>query len=222
MKLLIIGSTGGTGKLLVADALSAGHDVVALARQPASIAGYHSQLQVVAGNVLDRQSLVQAITGVNVVVSALGIGGLLASRRAGDTLSKGTANILAAMDDAGVNRLVAISSVGVEDDPTEGFVYRRILKPNFLNPLYADMRIMETLIAQSALNWTLVRPPRLIDKGPTGKYYVTSGHNVPYARTLTRGDLSQFVLKTLQEDGHGREIVSVSHEMRMVNSTGRP
>lgn len=211
MKLLIIGSTGGTGKLLVADALSEGLHVIALARQPASINSHNARLRVVSGNVLDRQSLVQAMTGVTVVVSALGIGGLLASRQAGDTLSKGTANILAAMDDVGINRLVAISSVGVEDDPTEGFVYRRILKPNFLDPLYADMRIMEALIAQSGLNWTLVRPPRLIDKAPTGKYHVTIGHNVPYARTLTRGDLSQFVLKTLREDSHCRQIVSVSH-----------
>lgn len=214
MKLLVIGSTGGTGKLLLADALAQGHDVVALARRPEAVTATHSRLTIAPGNVLDKPSLTAAMAGVDCVVSALGIGGLMASRRAGTILSEGTANILAAMQAAGVQRLVAVSSVGVEDDPTEGFVYRRILKPNFLDPLYADMRIMESLIVHSGLAWTLVRPPRLIDKPATGRYHVTIGRNVPFARTLTRSDLSAFILQILRDDTHRGEIVSISHETR--------
>ena len=214
MKLLVIGSTGGTGKLVVQEALDAGHHVVALARRPESLAVKHPRLTVIAGDVLDHGSLLQAMTGVDAVASALGIGGLLASRKAGTILSTGTGNILAAMDEVGVARLVVVSSVGVENDPTEELIYRHILKPFFLARLYEDMVVMEKLVSNSRLDWTLVRPPRLIDKAPTDAYHVEVGRNVPYARTLTRGDLARFIVRALGEGTYAQQIVGVSHETR--------
>jgi putative NADH-flavin reductase len=72
MKILIIGATGGTGKAIVEQALSQGHAVTVLARNPTKITIKHEQLVVVKGNVLDYDSVDHAVHGHDVVVSALG------------------------------------------------------------------------------------------------------------------------------------------------------
>jgi len=54
MKLLVFGSTGGTGRELVKQALEQGHEVTAFARSPAKLSDLkHPSLQVVRGDVLD-------------------------------------------------------------------------------------------------------------------------------------------------------------------------
>jgi putative NADH-flavin reductase len=209
MNILVVGATGGTGVQLVEQGLNRGHAMVALARRPDAIGIVHPRLRVAAGNVIDRDSLEAAMNGVEAVVSSLGVGGLLASRKTGSLLSQGTANLLAAMRAVGVERLVAISSVGVDDDPTEGFVYRRILKPLFLKNLYIDMRRMETAVAASDRDWTLVRPPLLLDKPATGKYRIEVGGNVPGARIIPRADLAAFVLDLAETGAHSRERVGI-------------
>ena len=72
MKILIFGATGATGKLIVEQALSVGHEVVAFVRNPAKLTHKHPKLTVVRGDVLDAKQVENAIAGQDVVVSALG------------------------------------------------------------------------------------------------------------------------------------------------------
>src|SRR4051794_17092135 len=111
MKVVVLGATGGTGRELVKQALELGHDVTAFVRDPAKLKIEHERLSVVQGNMLDTASLEKAIIGQDVVVSALGSPGLGKST----DLSEGTANIIRAMDKAGVKRLVFESAIGIGD-----------------------------------------------------------------------------------------------------------
>ena len=101
MNLLIIGSTGGTGKQLVKQALNRGHNVTAFARNPSKIKIKHDRLKIVKGNVLNVDSLWNAITGQDVVLCALGHKRWLYPTK---ILSKGTSNIIEAMEKNKVNR----------------------------------------------------------------------------------------------------------------------
>ena len=75
MKLLIFGSTGGTGRELIKQALDQGHDVVAYARNPVKLDDIkHKKLQIVQGDVLDRAVVENAIEGREAVLSAIGVG----------------------------------------------------------------------------------------------------------------------------------------------------
>jgi putative NADH-flavin reductase len=154
-------------------ALAAGHAVVALARDPARIDVPHDvpaqRLSVVRGDVLDPSSLAPAMADCDAVISTLGV----TSGRAPTTLySEGMRNIIQAMRATGVRRLVAVSAAPLSSDDGDTLPSRLLVKPlmwALLRPVYADMAGMEDEIRQSGLNWTIVRPPRLTDRPPTGR-----------------------------------------------------
>ncbi|MFF1956996.1 NAD(P)-dependent oxidoreductase [Streptomyces sp. NPDC058220] len=74
MKIVILGSTGRTGRLLVAQALARGHEVIALARDPSRLSGLAAgTLVVVRADVTQASTVLPAVEGADVLVSGLGI-----------------------------------------------------------------------------------------------------------------------------------------------------
>src|ERR687898_1230717 len=72
VKVLIIGATGGTGRILLDKALEQGHEVTALARNPSAIAPRDYRPRVLQGNALDPDAVEAAVAGQDAVISALG------------------------------------------------------------------------------------------------------------------------------------------------------
>jgi 2-alkyl-3-oxoalkanoate reductase len=116
MKLLITGAGGFLGRYVVAEALHRGHAVRAMLRGGAKDDQLpwinHPNLQIVRADLRSRRGLADAITGVDAVVH-------LAASKSGDLYTQyaGTVvaseNLLAAMDEAGVRKIVLISSFSV-------------------------------------------------------------------------------------------------------------
>ncbi len=73
VKLLIFGTTGGTGRALVEQALEQGHEVTAFARDPTKVRTTHKNLRVAKGDILDSDSVAAAMKSQDVALSALGI-----------------------------------------------------------------------------------------------------------------------------------------------------
>src|SRR5260370_14744288 len=72
MKMTVFGASGGTGTQVVAQALDAGHDVLAVVRDPARLAvPARPNLEVVVADVMDPGSIIGAVTGRDAVVSAI-------------------------------------------------------------------------------------------------------------------------------------------------------
>ncbi len=156
MRLLIIGATGGTGRELVGQALESGHHVTALVRTPAKLRLVHQRLTVVQGDVLDRPSIVTAVRGQDAVLSALGHKRWFYPTR---ILSAGTANLLGAMEEVGVRRLVCETSLGLgESCGRMGLYYTLFVIPVILPFYYWDKRRQERIIRASGLDWVIVRP----------------------------------------------------------------
>lgn len=57
MNLIIFGASGSTGRLLVDQALAAGHCVTAFVRDPARLSTKHPQLRVAVGDVMKAESV---------------------------------------------------------------------------------------------------------------------------------------------------------------------
>jgi uncharacterized protein YbjT (DUF2867 family) len=93
MKLVVLGSNGGIGKEVVAQGLSAGHIVTAVARRPETVTLKHERLSVVSADVLEPASLPAAFAGQVAVISALGV----ATREPTRVYSQGISNVIAAM-----------------------------------------------------------------------------------------------------------------------------
>lgn len=201
MQLAILGATGGTGRQLVTQALDRGHTVIAVARRPEAVAITHPRLRSVHGDVYNAASLATAIQGADTIVYSVGVAGIWEARKPTTIYSVGIANLLKAMQQAGVPRLVAISSSGTEPKPGDPWWFDMLVKPLFLNNMYADMRKMEGLLTSSTITWTIVRPPQLIDGPWTGVYRVARNAGIPDDGALSRGDLAHFILNEL-EQGH--------------------
>ncbi len=72
MKLTFFGATGQTGMEIVKQALSSGHDVTVVARDPAKLGEFKSKVKVIQGDSTDSQVAEQAVAGADAVLSALG------------------------------------------------------------------------------------------------------------------------------------------------------
>lgn len=210
MKIALLGVTGPTGRSLLERTLANGHDVVALARRPEAVAARASNLRVVAGDVMVPATLPAALAGCDAVVSCVGVSGLLQARKGTTLYSVGTRNLTAAMRAAGVARLVVVSSGGVEPQPNDGWFFRRVLKPFFLEPMYVDMRVMERELQASDLQWTIVRAPYLTNGAFEPAYRVSPDRPFADDRNLSRRSLSHFLLSVVESAQFVRRIVYVS------------
>lgn len=210
VRITVFGANGPTGRLLTGQALSAGHQVTAVTRQPASFPLTHDQLEVVGGDVLDPEAVDAVVAGRDAVLSTLGVP---PAKDPITTYSQGTGTIVAAMERHRVRRLAVVSSSGVDPHPYSeaGFLFNRVLLPYLTRvlgrTLYDDMRRMEDLVAASDLDWTVVRPSGLFHLPAVTDYTVTEGH--ADGRFTARVDLAACLLALAEGSGHLRTAVSV-------------
>lgn len=207
MKLVVFGATGGTGREVVQQALDAGHNVTAVARNPSAITFQHERLRVLQGDVGAPETLPQAIAQQDAVVFAVGA----ADRSPTKIYSVGVMNVLLAMRDAKVQRLICISASGL--DP--GVLIQKLIAKPLLWWIfkhgYTDMSHMEIIVRASNVDWTILRPPRLTDKAHTGKYKVAVNKQLSNGWLLSRADLADYIVRHLQDAGIYRSMVEVAY-----------
>ncbi len=196
MKIVILGATGRTGQLLIQQALQAGFAVVALARDPGKLGLAADGLTVMQGDVLNAADVARAIQpDADAVISVLGP----ARTSPDDMLPRAVEHILAAMQQAGVRRLVYMTGAGVsmpEDRPgLFDHVIRFLLRTTAGKVLEQSEQAVRRVMA-SATDWTVVRAPMLTDAPGTGRY--RAGHvGVNTGPRLSRADAAAFILDTL-------------------------
>ena len=208
MKLLIFGATGGTGRQLVEQALGQGHAVTAFARNPARLDIKHANLSVAQGDVLDFASVVPAMQGQEAVLAVLGT----PARKERTVRSEGTRNIVRAMEQVGVRRLISQSTVGIGDSQEMlPFRYKYILVPLLLRDAFAEHERQEHHIRQSQLEWTIVRPGALTNGNHTGVYQHGLAVTDRIKVKVSRADAADFILKQLPDETYVRRTPWVSY-----------
>src|SRR5258708_20372571 len=125
MKIAVIGATGGIGQKVVEQALEKGHDVIAVARNPQSLASSDERLEKRAADVTNTESVRKAIDGAEVVVSAIGTNVI---KQPTTLCSEGVANIINAMRHLDIKRLIAVGASGYVDDPRQTFFVQFLQK----------------------------------------------------------------------------------------------
>jgi uncharacterized protein YbjT (DUF2867 family) len=211
MKITVFGATGGIGGHLVRQALNDGHEVTAVVRDRTRLGLTHSALQVTeVSGLTDVELLLPVLSGSDAAISGVGPRG----RKDGPVASSATLGILRAMEATGVRRFVAVSAVPVGPVPEgESFVNRRILLPlisAILRDVYADLAEMEEEIRRSGVEWTIVRPPRLVDEPLTGTYRTRIGGNVPRGYSISRANVAHAMLAALDNRATFGQIVGVA------------
>lgn len=199
MKVLIFGASGGTGRELVKQALAQHLMVTAFVRDPGSFAIPRDRLNVAPGDVVDSARVEQAVRGQDAVLSALGSSRSLTRH---PELAEGVRNLVKAMEQEGVRRLVYLSVLGVGASRRQlGWLDRSIVVPLVLRNVVADHAIQEELITRSSLDWVIVRPPRLTNGAHTGRYRSGEGIKAGWRSAfISRADVADFMLKQLIDE----------------------
>jgi uncharacterized protein len=167
MKIALIGATGMIGKRILEEALARGHEVTAIVRDPSRTVDGSDKANAVVGNIFDVESIVHAIAGHDVVISAFG-----PKRDEEETLVDATRSLISAVKRAGVPRLLAVGGAGsLEVAPGVQLVDTPEF-PDFIKPIaLAHRDALEIYRQETELNWTNVSPAALIEPGErTGTY----------------------------------------------------
>lgn len=198
MKIVIFGASGRTGQHLISQALEQGHEVTAFARTPGKIRTNHEGPRVIQGDIHNLDVVGQATAGQDAVLCALGVN----KNDSVTALADGTRNIIQAMKQHGVRRILNVPAAGFSGERAD-FLTGKILFwifNRYLTKLFSAMKEQHKAIEQSALDWTAVRP-FLLDEGPRKGDYRIALEGIPSKGSrINTGDVAEFMLKNMESD----------------------
>lgn len=202
MKIVIFGAAGSTGHVLVEQALEKGYEVTGFDRHTQALMTIKNpKLSIVQGDIFNADQVEAAIAGQDAVLCVLGV-------RPGVTIpvcSKGTENIIAAMQKVGVKRFICQSAFVVAALDGERREVSWILPLSLklfpkVKSMFADKVIQEREVRQSDLDWIIVRPATLTDGPKTGNYKAGVPLSIGLNAKISRADVADFLLKQVVDD----------------------
>jgi uncharacterized protein YbjT (DUF2867 family) len=80
-----------------------------------------------------------------------------------------------------------------------------------LSKRYADLALMEDVVRESGLDWTILRPPQLIDKPLTGTYRTAYGQNVRCGLRIRPADVAHLMLRVLEQPNSIKQSIAIAY-----------
>ncbi len=180
MKVLVTGGTGFVGSALCEELAGRGHEVTALARTPDASA-IDADVDVVAGDVTDRDTIDDHVAGQDAVVNLVALSPLFRPKggpeRHREVHLRGTENVVAAAEAHGVDLLVQMS--GVNADPDADTAYLRA------------KGAAEAVVRDAEPGWVVVRPTVLFGDGDEIRGFIKTVAP-PYVTMLPGGGRQAF------------------------------
>lgn len=219
-KILVVGATGGTGLAVVQQLLRQGHKVTAFSRQSKTKFQQTDFLTPVDDDVMLKDDVERAVQGQDAVIVVLGISEnplrvrlFGPAKASADVRSKGTQNVINAMQMHGIKRLVVQSSYGVGETRGNLGIANRLFFNLVLKPQIEDTEEQERVVRASGVDWVLVQPVHLHDKELT-----TDDSTLPYLSisgdtrkmNVTRTAVARFLVMASCESEYIGKTVSVS------------
>jgi uncharacterized protein YbjT (DUF2867 family) len=165
---------------------------VAIVRRPPN-PELPTPVEICQVDIRNRAGVRDAFQAGDVVVNAIGAGTL----RRNDVESSTTAAAVAAAQDVGVDRYLAMSAGLVAIDWP---FFKYVLKPLIFRNILEEHLRVEEIVRASSLRWTIVRPPKLTNGAARG--YVTSLEPLPRAFSTSRSDVAAFIADELDARAH--------------------
>lgn len=210
-RLAILGGTGRSGRLLIDEALAAGHTLRVLARDPARLHRQDPRLVPVTGDARDPEAVARLLEGVDAVLSALGPVRGEARGDGSGVMTRAAENLVAAMPGAGVTRLISMTGAGVAQPGDQPKLLDRVIRTALRLSQPDVLRDSEGHVArlrESNLDWTVVRVPMLVD-GPGQAVRV--GRVGDIGPRVSRASVATFMLAQLGSDRWLRQAPAISH-----------
>lgn len=191
MKLTVFGSTGRTGRHVLAEGLRRGHEITAFTRRADALQSTSTLAAVVEGDARDPHAVREAIADADAVIAIIAA----RSRKGPHHVADAARVITAAMLDARARRIVITSAYPIV--AVKPRLPIALLKATFA-AAYADNAAMEQLVSTSNLDWTIARLNRLTDKPARGAVR-TSRDLLDKPSSITRADAAATLLDIAQD-----------------------
>jgi putative NADH-flavin reductase len=196
----LLGATGLAGGYILDQALAEGYDVKALARTPQKLEKYKGRITIVKGDARDTAALSSLLQGSNVVISALGP--VKADGEGAKMINSSvTGELIQLMPAFDIQRYILVSGAAVvmpgDDRNITGWLMRQLVRLGLHSEL-EDKQAEYQLLAESSIEWTLVRCP-VIEAEP----FVQSPEvslTTPTSFWLRAGELAHFVIDQINSD----------------------
>jgi putative NADH-flavin reductase len=215
MRILILGITGRTGRLVAEEAIKRGHKVVGIARDPekASLIG----VKIFKGTPYDLEIVRKAGIGCDAVIGTLS----LLSRSQGifgkiytpmDILSVSMKNTVKVMKEQGIKRIVLMTALGVGDSAKElPGIARMLINLTNIKYSYIDHEREEMVLENSDLDWTIVRPVGLNNKNEN----LSILHNLKgigkIKNSISRNAVAHFMIDCIEKGEFIRQKPGISN-----------
>ena len=208
MKLVVFGATGNIGQQVVKEAVSRGHEVIGVVRDPEVQKSPVPAAALVKGDATDAASVAKVAKGADAIVSAISprknSRGLPAP-----SLAAAARAVIAGATTAGVRRVIFVGGAGtLEVAPGK----RLMDQPGFSVPYKAEAQEgadMLDVVRKDAgsLDWTFISPAAEISPGHrTGRYRTTGDQFIPDVKGHSRISFEDYAVAVVDELEHGNHV----------------
>jgi uncharacterized protein YbjT (DUF2867 family) len=222
MHFLLLGATGRTGKHVVSELLAQKHTATALVRNPGSLTSQPG-ITIVTGSPLSKDDIRKAVHSTPDALPSAAIITLNTVRKSDSPfaaqvgpprfLADSCANACEVLEQAGIHRIVVMSTAGVGDTWNN----LPLLSQAFMgltNIKYAleDHGLLDHEIRATAMEWTLVRPVKLNHNNNSILQIETlggSGVGIRITDSVTPTSVARFLVKVAVERLYVKEAVVV-------------
>lgn len=205
----IVGGSGKVARSLAQQLTKRGHVARSLYRHPEQAAELKALgATPVAGNLLelDSQSLAGLMAGSDSVVFAAGAGGKGGAQMTDAIDGRGLELAVAAAQRAGIRRFILVSAF---PEASRG----KAVSETFENYMAVKKRA-DVHLAESGLDWVILRPGTLLDSPGTGK--VRAGLAIPYG-DVPREDVAATLLQIIETPAVNRVIIELTEGQTSVD-----
>jgi putative NADH-flavin reductase len=203
MNILLLGATGATGKEILRLALSAGHSMTVLVRNPDKIKINKSNLRIVVGDATNRDDVYSAIAENEILISALGA-------MNSSLMTDATKAILAASKGTNLKRVIMLSSFAVRR--TRLTHVAQLLTGMVMKKIIDDKKSAENLLRNSHLEWTIVYAATLTNKsGGKQVRVLPNTEMIGLKNSIARRDVATWILDESQVGSNINTDVSISY-----------
>jgi putative NADH-flavin reductase len=207
MNITVFGATGQVGLQILHQALWRKHKVTAFGRNVFDLKFFDDNLHLFKGALFDEAEVLEAVTGADVVLSAIG-GAFDGSDK---TRSLGIKNIIAQMKKAGVKRIIALGGLGILNADDHTLLIDTPSYPAEFIPVGIEHRKAYEFLKGSDLEWTFICSPNILNEGPTGNYILSRDYPPqPNKYQINAGDIAQFMLNEAEKNEFVNTRVGIS------------
>lgn len=215
-RVLILGANGQTGRQIAQLACQAGLHVRGLVRKQPGADDALPDVDYVIGDSTRPGDVMHAIEGCDSVVMALGHpqkwnSVFVPPPDNKHLLEESARTLIEAMQQSGVRRLVAMSAAGAGASISQvpGWM-KLMIRMTALSAQYSDHTAQERVITDSSVDWTIVKPARLLNEPVFGQLAVINDGSKQPANTISRCSVARFCVEALTANSYVRRSPLIS------------